>query len=512
MNPSSTRRRFLKGALAGGAAFGLPYLNILSGLPPVGAEEARLPRGIVPLRAEIEPLVKFIEETPREQLLEEVAGRICRGLSYREILAALLLAGVRNVEPRPSVGFKFHAVLVVHSAHLASLSSPDEDRWLPIFWALDYFKSSQARDVAEGNWTMSAVDEARVPSASAARREFIHAMENWDEEAADAAAAGLARSAGAGEISELFFRYGGRDFRSIGHKAIFVANSFRTLDCIGWEHAEPVVRSLAYALLNHEGDNPAKRDAEADRPWRQNTELAGSLRQDWSGGSVDAGATRELLEGLRSGSESDASTQVAALLNRGVAPQSAWDGLLAGATELLLRAPGIVGLHAVTSTNALYQAFTKSRDDSTRRLLLLQNAAFLPLFREAIIARGQTLADSAVDLLDAAEPEGAKAPSLEEIFTEIGNGGANAARKTLAYLKQGDARDLVRAARRLIFLKGTDSHDYKFSSAVLEDYYHTSPAWRDRYLAASVVQLRGSNEPDNPLVERIQGVLKAHQH
>ena len=32
------------------------------------------------------------------------------------------------------------------------------------------------------------------------------------------------------------------------------------------------------------------------------------------------------------------------------------------------------------------------------------------------------------------------------------------------------------AVRRLIFLKGRDAHDYKFSSAALEDYYHASPA------------------------------------
>ena len=33
-------------------------------------------------------------------------------------------------------------------------------------------------------------------------------------------------------------------------------------------------------------------------------------------------------------------------------------------------------------------------------------------------------------------------------------------------------------ARRLIFTKGTDSHDYKFSSAALEDFYHVSPRWQ----------------------------------
>ena len=63
----------------------------------------------------------------------------------------------------------------------------------------------------------------------------------------------------------------------------------------------------------------------------------------------------------------------------------------------------------------------------------------------------------------------------------------------LGYLKADpDPRPLMDAARRLVFLKGTDSHDYKFSSAVLEDYAHVSPAWRDRYLAASVFWLKGS--------------------
>ena len=47
-----------------------------------------------------------------------------------------------------------------------------------------------------------------------------------------------------------------------------------------------------------------------------------------------------------------------------------------------------------------------------------------------------------------------------------------------------------------MFHKGTDSHDYKFSAAVLEDYAHVSPAWRDRYLAASVYWLKGSGDAD----------------
>src|SRR5258707_10953938 len=117
---------------------------------------------MVNFHPDIEPLVRFLEETPREKLLEEVAGRIHRGLSYRELLAALLLAGVRNIQPRP-VGFKFHSVLVVNSAHLASISSTESDRWLPIFWALDYFKNAQAQEIAQGHWNLPPADHTNIP-------------------------------------------------------------------------------------------------------------------------------------------------------------------------------------------------------------------------------------------------------------------------------------------------------------------------------------------------------------
>src|SRR2546430_4543991 len=189
----SNRRQFIKTTGTTAACFGLGDLGFLSRLPRVSAAEAAVPTAVVRFSPEIEPLVRLLEDTPRERLLEEVATRIHRGLTYREVLAALLLAGVRNIQPRP-VGFKFHSVLVVNSAHLASLSSPDSDRWLPIFWALDYFKSAQAQDVREGDWTMAPVDESKVPPSHKAKAPFIEAMENWDEASADAAITALART------------------------------------------------------------------------------------------------------------------------------------------------------------------------------------------------------------------------------------------------------------------------------------------------------------------------------
>ena len=85
-----------------------------------------------------------------------------------------------------------------------------------------------------------------------------------------------------------------------------------------------------------------------------------------------------------------------------------------------------------------------------------------------------------------------------------------AARKALAYLQAGrDPRPLIDAARRLVFLKGDDPHDYKFSSAVLEDYNQASPAWRDRYLASSLLLLPRPADRDNSLVQRTRAALQA---
>jgi hypothetical protein len=136
--------------------------------------------------------------------------------------------------------------------------------------------------------------------------------------------------------------------------------------------------------------------------------------------------------------------------------------------------------------------------------LLLQNAAFLPLFR------GEQKDGVRIDELEPASVKGGGEEAVAEIFAEVNVGKTelDASRKILGYLKGGgDVQLLADTARRLIFLKGDNSHDYKFSSAVLEDYEHLSPPWRDRFLAASVFNLRGSGAKDTDLVKRIRSAL-----
>src|SRR5207247_10591118 len=142
--------------------------------------DAEVTAEAVQFRPEIEPLVTLIENTPREKCAEMAVEQLRRGVSYRQLLAALFLAGVRNVNPRPP-GFALHCVFVIYSAHLISLEAPADSRLLPLFYALDDFKAAQERDAKAkgGDYTMPAISGG-IPSPGRAAAELAEGVEAWD--------------------------------------------------------------------------------------------------------------------------------------------------------------------------------------------------------------------------------------------------------------------------------------------------------------------------------------------
>lgn len=457
-------------------------------------------------------LVALITQTPHEHIVEAVAERVRRGASLDDVTGALMLAAVQTVQPYPYVGYKFHAVLTVHSVHAASLAVATSERWLPVFWALDLYKRYQAQERNFSGWTMPPLPASRIPtSASKAQAAFVNALDRWDLEAADAAAAGAARTLAPRALFDALCCYGARDFRDIGHKAIFVANGWRTLQTLGWRHAEPVIRSMAAALVNHRGSpNPATADLDADRPWRRHLELQHRIRPDWQGGRPDVGATRALIAAMRTGSPENVADVAVAQLNRGVAPHAVWDAVFLGSGELLMRQPGIVALHSLTTTNALHHAYRHCTHDSTRRLMLLQACAFVPMFRETIRSYGGALRNVTLGHLRQAEPVPRATFGSDAVFTALSAHDLDgAAQEVVSFVRAGGPPEaIMNEARHLLCHKASESHDFKFSSAVFEDYHHVSPPWRDVFLATSVYYLRGAQDPDNPVMARTREALR----
>lgn len=512
--PRCDRRDFLKALPALGLGSGV-VLGAGAGaaLGPAAREALagafRLEPEMVRFRPEIEPVVRWIETTARDAVLETAVARLRDGLSPNELAAGIFLAGIRNVKPRP-VGFKFHTVLSLHSAHAMALAAEPEDRLLPLLWALDTFKASQQADEREGDWTLAAVDEPRVPAPDKARAALDQAFEQWDEEAADTAAAGLARAGGLAEVFEPFYLAAVRDQRNIGHKPIFAMQCRRTLNTIGAVHAEPVLRSLAFGLLDRQGDS-AKAPA---GPYAASLERARAMRPDWTRGRRDPAASRELLQALRSASPEAAGREAARLVDEGIAPDSVWDGVLLAGLELMASKPGIVGLHAVTAANALHYIFHESAVDSTRRLAMIQAASWIPLYRErAGVADAERfkLDDPELAPPSDAKPDPADAAPerLAEVFETLSNDRRAAARRAAAFLNAGGPPDaLFAAARRMIFRKGRDSHDYKFGFAAEEETSLVSdPLWAAPMAAAALFNAPGAATPDSPLMNRARRAL-----
>jgi len=456
-----------------------------------------------------EGLIRLLIDTDRERLLARLVDRIRGGLAYPTLLGALAEAAARRVSPYPSVGFKYHALMVLHAVDRTTRLGRPEDRWLPILWAADVFKGAQATEQRRGDWSLGQLSAPVAAPGGDPEAAFHRAMEDWDAEAAAAAVVGLWRARPQEAVFEHLFRYGARDFRAIGHKAISVANCHRLLAVIAPAHAEPLLQSLVLALLNHGGGpNPARSDLAPDRPWRRNLALLernhngqGSHAQSPSGSES---RIADLLAGLREGSDEEAARSIRDALVRGVPDADLWTALFAAAGDQMLKDGGILAVHANTTLDALHYAYRRVGDAGTRRLLMLQAASFLPLFRGLLGTQRPVAIEGLAPIAD----EPAPTEVLDDVFATIEVDRFEAARKALGSLEAAESEAAFMAlARRYVVERNLGYHDYKFAEAAFANAAVMRPPWRQRYLAASVVYLNGSTAKPNAFVARARAAL-----
>jgi hypothetical protein len=454
-------------------------------------------------------LLNLLEDSPRELIPRELVRLIRGGLRYGDLLAALALAAVRNVQPYPDVGYKYHSVMMLRSIHLTTQHLSSSDKWLPIAWATDYFKDAQAQERDTDGWRMPTRAAAPVGSAQAARQAVIVALDNWDRDAADAAILNYAQVARPDEIFSLLFRYAARDLRAIGHKAITVSNAHCLIGLLDGAQAGPILRSTVAALQNSDRDpNPASHDYQPDQPWRHNLQRLREIPRNWKQGRNDSGARAELHAALYRASEDESGTVVVALLRQGISPEAIWQVLFDTAAELLMHQPGIVPLHAQTTANALYYAYRVCADEPTQQLILLQGAAFIAMFRRLV---NPTQSDISLEALQPLPLDSTAVDAIDEIFAEVSAGRRlHAARKSLSYLQTGgDAEALIAKARHHLVYNADEPHDYKFSEAVFDTYAQLGNSDRRyHFLCAGMAYFKAPAKRPGPVVEQMLERLK----
>lgn len=497
-----SRREILKGCLVGGVAVGAGACS--------GSRAPAPPPQPKPAGIGFEELVALLENTSRGQVLERVSDQIRRGLGREHLLAALFYAATRNLLTSQTFGKEQHLLLYMYPVHRAAKHLG----WRPAMWAVDYFKWAQTAILEYQAEPMSDLAASALPAASTAGAEFERAMVEFDGARAEAAIVSLYRAGHRERVIEYLLRYGSKDFRHIGHKVIHVANGLRTLEVVGWEHAEVILRSVARTLALHYD----VKGHDADSAWPRNQQLVERMGPNWRDGKMPDEAIVSLIQELRAADANNACDAVLDWLNRGASPEAVWTAMLLSSAELMMSHPTAVeALHAVTASNAAYATFRASKSHKDQQLLLLQNAARVAEFHRytawwAARRKRPARYDVKIEELQPAPLSQARNEAVDEIFADIGTTPERsllAARKLMGFLSQHPSRldDIAQRAQELGFACARDTHDLKLAVAVHEDAVRLPPAWRARFLAACSLRFYGSSAAPKPLTGRIESLL-----
>jgi hypothetical protein len=512
---TSTRRHFLQAS----AAMGLGPWAALVPFGPATAQEAQVTPNLVRFSPDIEPIVRLIEETPRDKCVAAVIEQLRKGLPYRNLLAALYLANVRT-------GIINHPLAVLHSTDQMTLDLPLAERLLPTLWALDSYKFHQARGPEEFSPKLKTLS-GKLPTADQADRELTAAMDAFDADRAERAIAVLVRTQGAARVMEPLWHYAARDWTFIGHFAIWAANGCRVLSTIGWQYAEPALRVVTTNLVGE--DKTLQR-----QPYHANRERAGrakgKLPANWAEAEGEAGLTSDLLVLIREQKADEACELAVERLVAGKANAGAiWDAVHLSAGEMIMCAQkNSEPLHANTAANALHYAFQASGQGETRLLIVLQAIGWMCLYRAALVRKNWLREPTQINELAAAKIPDRPDEAIEEILAHLSFGPGNptsdpvqgikgqefnsqpwrheAAGKVFAFHKKhGDAGSLVRAAYRLLPLKADwDPHRIKFPIAAAENIGWVSPPWRPHLLAAASYSFLGADALDTDLAKQVR--------
>lgn len=509
-------------AATGGLALGLGEWSGLLPIGPATAAEAKVTPELVRFGPDMDPIVRLIEDTPREQCPAMMIAQLRKGLPYRHFLAALYLANIRTSEVN-------HPLAVLHSTNQLTLDLPVQERLLPTLWALDSFKFHRGRgDFAP---SLGALRGA-LPSAELATAEFQAGMDDFDAGRAERAIVAVIRSQGAHRVAELLWPYAARDWTFIGHFAIWVANTWRTLETVGWQYAEPSLRVVVTSIVGQD-------KALGSQPYWSNRERVrkafGGLPGNWAEPGGDRAFTRELLAAIRE-AKPDAACELAVhQLQAGkVRAGAVWDAVhLAGGEMFMCAQKNPEPLHANTAANALHYLFESGADAGNRLLILLQAVGWMCLYRSAMARKGWLREPRQIlDLNEAALPESPDA-ATEEILAHLSYGPGEptapdpfqgtkgpafnsqpwrheAAGKVFAFARKfPEPQSLVRAAHRLLPLKADwDPHRIKFPIAAWENWRWVSPEWRPHLLAAASYSFVGVDAPDTELAAQVREAVR----
>jgi hypothetical protein len=226
----------------------------------MGLASARAQEPAEPLTfGTLEPLVRFMQETPTERLLPGLVARLRAGTDLRTLTAAAALANARTFGGEDYVGF--HTMMALAPACRMAAELPEPLRPLPVLKVL-YRNNQRLQEVAGRKAeVLRPVQPIAGDGQPGGGQRLRDAVRRKDVDLAERTFAGLTQGSADSAFNDLLWAV--QDNTEV-HRVVLPYRAWDLLDLIGEAHAHTLLRQSVRYCVKSERD--WRHTAETDEP------------------------------------------------------------------------------------------------------------------------------------------------------------------------------------------------------------------------------------------------------
>ena len=365
MNQNQPARREFLGRVGQGmlvAAVG-PALAQALGVSTAHAENVMVTKTLN--FGKLEPLVAAMQETSLDQLQRLLVGKLSSGeANLAQLIQAGALANARSFGGEDYIGF--HTLMALKPAYVMAQQLPKDRRALAVLKVL-YRNTAQIHKMGgRATEKLKTVDSAEISPGKTPAELLRKAVHDQDWQTAERIFAAIAKGGPEAAWNDLLHTV--EDGADV-HRIVLAHRSWDTLDLVGMEHAETMLRqSLRYCLKAEEGTGKRQNGMRVLLPklldQHKLLELPAGKRlaeDTW---------VNEVSQTIFNSTPDQAAEAVAGALGEGMSPDSIAEAISLATNQLVLRDAGrtdkqvrpgkpvgsvhgdSIGVHASDSANA----------------------------------------------------------------------------------------------------------------------------------------------------------------
>jgi hypothetical protein len=291
----------------------------------------------------LEPLVRFMQETPADKLVPALAGKLKGGADLQRLVAAAALANARTFGGEDYVGF--HTMMALAPALHMSRELPEALQPLPVFKVLYRNTNRIQEQGGRKDEVLHAVKPGDLPGSGCAGESVREAVHRKDAAEAERRFAAVAQLKPGDALDQLLYTV--QDHTEV-HRVVLPYRSWDLLGLIGKEHAHTLLRQSVRYCLKAESWAQTGTDQEPRRLLPRLLEEHKLLESTPGSRAAEDQWVDNLSQLIFKSTPEQAAGAVAAALAEGFSPDAVGEAISLAANQIILRDMGRTPLSETT--------------------------------------------------------------------------------------------------------------------------------------------------------------------